>query len=149
MSRLVFLPWPACTPLGTSVMAANRMITNSDYVIHKQEWHLKKIKLILWIRTRKHFLPIQLLKMEFILVKIDVDASYFAVLQMDKMTHGHDDLTLINVAVPTCHQAEFPKSPWQLKPVSSLFSPACSINWRAVTFNHDSTSIFSATFHPS
>ena len=58
MSTLVCLPWPTHTPLGTSAMAANRMITNSDRVIHKQERHFeKKLKLINFMKKHKKTSP--------------------------------------------------------------------------------------------
>lgn len=36
-----------------------------------------------------------------------------------QMSYGGDGLEFINMAVPACHQAGFPKSPWQSDPVSS------------------------------
>lgn len=42
MSRPEYLPWPIHTPLGNLAMVANKMITNSDHIAHKQEKHFEK-----------------------------------------------------------------------------------------------------------
>lgn len=63
-----------------------------------------------------------------------------------KMTYGNAVLQFMNVAAPTCHQAGFPKSPWQSNPVSSFLLSCPS---RVVTLNHDFAQAPSATFHTS